>query len=158
MVIDNEIQEPTDQYYSKSIKNNKKTAFGAISHKRMVPMSITTMRNSTHNMTSDDQVSNYLQNEPAEEYTEGYVHTEEVEGPPNYELMGSNLTRPSSNKMSQPIINRQPITQHGAVKAVNLFGSLMKDTISTQPETSAVTRPKAGQKAKSAHILADFGH
>ena len=44
----------------------------------------------------------------------------------------------NSNGMSQPLLNTKPITQHGAVKAVNLFGSYIKETLQTEPrETQA---------------------
>jgi hypothetical protein len=38
-----------------------------------------------------------------------------------------------SNGASYPLLNSKPIRQHGAVKAVNLFGSYLKETIQTDP-------------------------
>lgn len=108
-----------------------------------MPMSIKSMTGDSSKF--EPTLHNYrsVNNEPAEEYNEHkYLMTDESDRVPNYELISSSFRRITSSKMSQPIINRKPITQHGAVKAVNLFGPLLKDVAYVnENESSAVRQP-----------------
>ena len=158
-MIYKEDKKASEPYYGQAVVRNKRTAFGSISHKRMVPMSISTMHeSSSKNLVTDQTLFNYqsIQNEAADEYQENFHKTNDSEVPPNYELMSTSISRVGSSKMSHPILNRKPITQHGAVKAVNLFGSFIKDTLNVQDESSAVARP-VRKRPQSSHILANFG-
>lgn len=73
-----------------------------------------------------------------------------------FEVPNGVFSKLKNKGMSQPLLNTKPITQHGAVKAVNLFGSYIKETLTHQfSEKSAVERPQY-RKSKGTSFLGSF--
>lgn len=133
------------QYYCSSMltKNNKAE----------VPIAITSIngyssdRRRTYQFLSED--------EPAFEYSEMQNPPFKLEQGRSLNLRHSTMNRTNNNGISHPTINTNPISQHGAVKAVNIFGTLHQEPLKnmSKNDKSAVIHPKFSKGRKKKKIL-----
>ncbi|CAI2370392.1 unnamed protein product [Moneuplotes crassus] len=131
--ISEEVRKKSNsKYFSQSVNKNDRN--------KEMPISITTMNDISMHKSSQQMDHN----EPAFEYSEGYAAPYDYEPLNSLDPQLNFLNKNRKNGISQPVINKQPITQHGAVKAVNAFNTLHKDpsTKKKDKEESAVSRPK----------------
>jgi hypothetical protein len=123
-------------YMHRSFKSKCKN-----NNKKIVPITISTIGSSSQSLMARS-VAN-INKEAASDYNERYIQTPYDYEAITSEIHNSIMHRSKTGGMSQPVLNMKPIAQKGAVKAVNLFAPLVKDTISASEtlERSAVSHP-----------------
>ena len=132
-------------YFSSTImsQNNQKE----------LPIAITSLNENTENRTGSCQLLG--EDEPMLEYNERQNTPYNYEPARNLNMRHSMMNRTNNNGISHPVINTNPITQHGAVKAVNIFGTLHKEPLRnmTQSDKSAVIHPIFSKGREGKQVL-----
>lgn len=148
-----------DNYFGKSVVTSKKTAFGSISHKRMAPMSISTMHGSNQDLNLDKADHyNSVENDPGNEYNERYHDMQIPEPMSAHEKPITAYTKFRSNRRPQAPLETKPVTQTAAVKPVKIFGSYSasQDTLPSNNVEPCLTDHLQFNKQKEPNFLGSF--
>ncbi|CAI2383004.1 unnamed protein product [Moneuplotes crassus] len=100
-------------------------------NRREMPISIVTIQDNSINKESLRQ----QEDKPDSEYSESHVVPHNYEPFMSFDATQKMLCKTRKSGFSQPILNTQAITQHGAVKAVNIFNTLHKNPLETMEFT-----------------------